>query len=120
MRNRAVPPNDFCEGFRQWLDSDAGETSIEALDAVHTALEDADVDARKRRIIWPDGKGLTIEQTAARIQEESGADLRSITTHVVGWLEMNFEPKGLDEKQMEIFEAQIEAWIEKYEAEFLR
>jgi hypothetical protein len=120
MRNRAVPQNDFCEGFRQWLDSDQGETSIEALEAVSEALQDADVDTLKRRIIWPDGNRLTIEQTAARIHEESGADLKSITSHVVGWLEMIFEPMGLDEKQMEIFEAQIEAWIEKYEAEFLR
>ena len=120
MRNRAVPQNDFCEGFRQWLDSEEGQTSREALEAVSAALEDADVDTLKRRIIWADGNRLTIEQTAARIQNESGADLKSITSHVVGWLEMNFEPKGLDEKQMEIFEAQIEAWIQEYEAEFLR
>ena len=116
MKNRLVPKNDFFEGFAQWLDSDKGETSMEAMDAVAVALQRADLDIKQRRIIWPDGKRLTIDQTAKRIQKQSGGDLKSIASHIVGWLEMNFEPKDMDEKQMEIFEAQIEKWIEDYQA----
>lgn len=117
MKRRAVPHDDFFEGFYEWLDSEQGEASLEALDAVAQALQGADVDIETRRIVWPDGKRLTIDRTAQRIHKLSGADLRAITSHVIGWLEMNFEPAGLDEKQMELFEAQIQDWIEEYQAE---
>jgi hypothetical protein len=29
-------------------------------------------------------------------------------------LELGYEPKGLDDEQMEIFESQIDAWIDEY------
>lgn len=119
MKRRAVPHDDFFEGFSQWLDSEQGEASLEAMEAVAQALQGADVDIEKRRIVWPDGKKLTIDRTAQRIQKLSGADLKAIKSHVIGWLEMKFEPTGLDEKQMELFEAQIQEWIEEYQAENL-
>jgi 23S rRNA G2069 N7-methylase RlmK/C1962 C5-methylase RlmI len=88
-----------------------------ALEAVAAALQGAQVDIEKRRIVWPDGKKLTIDGTAARIQRRSGSDLKAITSHVIGWLEMHFEPTGLDEEQMDLFEANIQEWIEDYQAE---
>lgn len=39
-------------------------------------------------------------------------DLRS---HIIGWLELDYTPKGLDDEQMKLFESQIEAWINEYE-----
>lgn len=116
MKKRPVSNDDFFEGFFQWLDSEKGQTSMEAMEAVAAALKGAHVDTRKRRIVWPDGKRLTIDQSAQRIQKQSGEDLKAIKSHVVGWLEMDFEPKGPNEKQMEIFEAQIEDWIKDYQA----
>lgn len=104
MKKRPVSNDDFFEGFFQWLDSEKGQTSMEAMEAVAAALKGAHVDTRKRRIVWPDGKRLTIDQSAQRIQKQSGEDLKAIKSHVVGWLEMDFEPKGPNEKQMEIFQ----------------
>jgi len=41
--------------------------------------------------------------------------LESIESHAVGWLEMIYEPHGLNEQQMEEFERLIEHWITPYE-----
>ena len=64
------------------------QQSIEALDLVFDALEHAGVDARQRKIVWADGKRLSIEQSAERINaEHPGVPRYLIETHVLGWLE---------------------------------
>ena len=104
MKNATAPKDDFLAGFIQWLDTEEGQISMEATDDVAAALEAADLDIQQRRIIWPDRKRLTIAQTAKRIHKYTGTDLEAIKSHVIGWLEMGFEPKGLDETKMEHFE----------------
>lgn len=89
--------------------------SEQALFEVLDALAQASVDAGKRRIVWPDGARLSIEDTARRVHSESGARLDMVQSHVVGWLEMTYEPAGLDEEQMEEFERLIEHWIAPYD-----
>ncbi len=89
--------------------------SEQALFDVLDALEQAAVDARERRIVWPDGARLSIEDTARKIHSDSGAPLDMVQSHVVGWLEMTYEPQGLDEDQMEEFERLIEQWITPYD-----
>ena len=42
-------------------------------------------------------------------------DVCPILSHIIGWLQMEYEPKGLDEKQMEIFESRIEEWTDELE-----
>jgi len=89
--------------------------SEQALFEVLDALAEASVDARERTIVWPDRARLSIEDTARRIHSESGAPLDIIQSHVVGWLEMTYEPEGLDQEQMEEFERLIEHWIAPYD-----
>ncbi len=79
------------------------------------ALERASVDARERRIVWPDGSRLSIEDTARKIRSESGAPLDMVQSHVVGWLEMTYEPEAPDEDQLEEFDREIELWITPYD-----
>ena len=50
--------NPVIDGFLEWMDAPEGQRSIEALDLVFAALAHAGVDARQRRIVWPDGKRL--------------------------------------------------------------
>ena len=89
--------------------------SEQALFDVLDALAEASVDVRRRRIVWPDGARLSIEDTARRGDSESGAPLDRVQSHVVGWLEMTYEPEGLNEQQMEEFERLIEQWIAPYD-----
>ena len=89
--------------------------SEHVLFGVEDALAEASVDPRQRRILWPDGARLSIEDTARRIHSQSGAPLDMVEHHVVGWLEMTYESKDLDEEQMEEFERLIEEWIAPYD-----
>ena len=88
---------------------------MDALDSVLDALEGASVDLSEKRIIWSDGQRLTIEQSAERIQERSGLERLAIINHLIGWLQMEYVPEGLDDKQMEMFESHIDAWIDEFE-----
>jgi len=99
--------------------STEGVKSMDALDCVFNALDGAKVDPFKRRIIWPDGERLSIDQSVERIRKDSGFDNQAILSHLIGWLQMEYTPEGFDEAQMERFENQIESWVEEYENDLL-
>ena len=99
----ARDPEDFLQRSEQVL--------LEVLDA----LENASVDPLEQTILWADGSRLSVEDTARRIHAQSGMPLDTIESHVVGWLEMIYEPHGLNEHQMEEFERLIGQWITPYE-----
>lgn len=103
------------EGFGQWLESEEGLQSLEAVDCVYDALDGASVDISEKKIIWPDGQRLTIEQSAERIHREANLCRNAIISHIIGWLQMEYVPEGLDDEQMEVFESQIDAWVEECE-----
>lgn len=101
------------------MDSDQDDDSLrlseQVLFEVLDALADASVDPQDRKIIWGDGARLSIENTTRRIHSESQMSLHKIESHVIGWLEMTYEPRGLNEQQMEEFELLIERWITPYD-----
>ena len=106
--------NPFIVGFIDWMGSPEGQDSIEALDLVFGALDHVDVDARRRKIVWPDGKRLSIEQSAARLHAEHPDISRDlIETHMFGWLE-NCAPESYTDEQMEEFDEHIQPWLEDY------
>jgi len=117
-RRRAKSPfedNPVIDGFLEWMDAPEGQLSIEALDLVFDALEHAGVDARQRKIIWADGKRLSIEQSAERIHAghpDVACDV--IETHVLGWLE-SCTPEAYSERQLEELDRLIEPWLDDYE-----
>ena len=94
---------------------DSLQRSEQVLLEVLDALENASVDPLERKILWTDGSRLSVEDTARRIHGQSGMPLDRIASHVIGWLEMIYEPQGLNEHQMEEFELLIEQWITPYE-----
>lgn len=107
--------NPFIDGFVEWMDAPQGQQSIEALDLVFDALEHAGVDARRRKIVWADGKRLSIEQSAERIHaEHPGVPRDLIETHVLGWLE-GCAPESYSERQLEELDRLIEPWLDDYE-----
>ena len=117
MRRPTVPGDALLVSLFQWLDTEEGMTSMRALDEVAAALEGVDLDVERRRVVWPDGKRLTIDQTARRIRNKTATELRAIETHVLCWMEMRFEPKGLDRKQTEAFEVRVNQWVEDHKRE---
>ena len=117
-KRRAKHPfedNPFIDGFLEWMDAPEGQQSIEALDLVFDALEHAGVDARQRKIVWADGKRLSIEQSAERIHAgHPGVPRDLIETHVLGWLE-SCTPEAYSERQLEELDRLIEPWLDHYE-----
>ena len=117
-RRRAKSPfedNPVIDGFLEWMDAPEGQQSIEALDLVFDALQHAGVDARQRKIVWADGKRLSIEQSAERIHAghpDVACDV--IETHVLGWLE-SCTPEAYSERQLEELDRLIEPWLDDYE-----
>ena len=86
---------------------------LNLIDIVET-LEGVNVDADERKMIWPDGEHLTINQSAGKIQKITGFDIERIKGTIIAWLEMEFIPEGLTRKQMKIYEKKIETWIKDY------
>jgi hypothetical protein len=75
----------------------------------------ADVDPRRRKIVWDDGKRLSIEQSAERIHaERPDVPCDLIETPVVGWLE-GFAPESYSERQLEELDRLTEQWLDDYE-----
>jgi hypothetical protein len=101
-------PDDFPELFN----------SEQALFEVLGALEQASVDPHERRIVWPSGRTAHASPSRRRPTGFISSPVHPSTRfspNVVGWLEMTYEPKRLDEKQMEEFERLIDRWIAPYD-----
>jgi len=110
-----VENGSFPDDSVDWMDTPEGQQSIEALDLVFGALDHVDVDARQRKIVWTDGKRLSIEEAAERLHAEHPDMPRDlIETHVFGWLE-NCAPESYTDEQMEEFDQLMEPWLEDYE-----
>ncbi len=117
-KRRAKHPfedNPVIDGIVEWMDTPEGQQSIEASDLVFAALAHASVDARQRKIVWADGKRLSIRQSAARIHAGHPDIPRElIEIHVVGWLE-SCVPEAYSERQLEELDRLIEPWLDAYE-----
>lgn len=103
------------DDFLPWLASPEGQSSEQALFEVMDSLENCLVDPSERTIVWDDGKRLSITETARRIHLQSNLPLKQIESHVVGWLEMHYQPQGLNEQQMDQFETILLAWTQEHE-----
>jgi hypothetical protein len=115
MKKSSKRRGAFTDDFSEWLGSSEGVESMEACDFVFSALDGAQVDPTERKIIWPDGESLSIVHSVERINKDSGFESKAILSHLIGWLQMEYTPEGLDEEKMERFENQIESWVEEYE-----
>jgi hypothetical protein len=115
-KRRAKHPledNPFIDGFLEWMDSAEGQDSIEALDVVLDALEHAGVDAKRRKIVWHDGKRLSIEESVERIHAAHPDVPRDqIENHVCGWLE-SCAPDS-SEGQLEELDRLTGPWLADY------
>lgn len=104
--------NPFIEGSLDWMDSPEGELSGEVSDAVWQLLEKVEVDATARKLIWNDGKPLTIDQSVQRIQAQCPQyPTELIETHLISWLEMEYAPPSYSEEQLDELDRLTECWI---------
>jgi hypothetical protein len=93
--------NPFIDGFVEWMDAPEGQH--------------AGVDARRRKIIWDDGKQLSIKQSLERIHAgHPDVPRDQIESHLCGWLE-NCAPESYSERQLEELDQLVGPWIDEYQ-----
>jgi hypothetical protein len=109
--------NAFAEEFVDWMDSPEGQSSVEVSDALWElmAMEDVQLDARQRKIIWPNGKGLSIDQSVERILKSYPKfPPQRIVSFLISWVEQ-YAPETYSEKQLDELDRLTEEWIDQYE-----
>ena len=107
--------NPFIEGFLEWMDSPEGQLSDEVREFAWRSLQNVDVDANHRKLVWDDGKRLSIDESVQRIHREHPEfpfDL--IEDHLIGCLEMDFAPEGYSQEQLDELDRLTEAWIDDH------
>ena len=62
--------NPFLDGLFDWMDLPEGQQCIAVRDVLWDLLEDVQLDAKQRKLIWPDAEPLDLEQSIQRIQKE--------------------------------------------------
>ena len=113
--------NPFIEGFIEWMGTPQGQLSIEAIDLLHPLLEKLQLDAKARKILWTDGEQLTIDESVKRMHVEyPELPAEVIEEKLISWLEMEYEPKGASEKQLDELDRLTEAWIDDHERKHRR
>jgi len=116
-RKKTNPPegNPFVEGFLDWMDSPDGELSIEVMDTVFAVLEEVEVDAKARQLIWADGKRLSIDESVQRIHAEySQFPAEQMEGHLISWLEMGYAPEDYSQQQLDELDRLTERWIKAF------
>jgi hypothetical protein len=106
------------ESLDDWMASysEADEFSLCALDTVSSMLERADVDAKRRKIIWEDGQRLSISQSAERIRaDHPDLPLELIESKVISWLQMEFAPETYSQDKLDELDRLTEKWVDDYE-----
>lgn len=107
--------NPFIEGFLEWIGSPEGRLSDEVRVLAWRSLQNVDVDASHRKLVWDDGKRLSIDESVQRIHREYPEfPLDLIEDHLIGWLEMDFAPEGYSQEQLDELDRLTETWIDDH------
>jgi hypothetical protein len=63
----------FVDGFFEWMGSREGQQCIKVRDVLWDLLEDVQLDAEQRQLIWPDAERLDLEQSITDTSAPSAA-----------------------------------------------
>ena len=95
--------NPLTEDFLEWMVSPDGQTAGEVSGLVFATLENASVDAKRRKVIWADGERLSIEQSAERIHAEHPDRPRElIEISLCSWFEHRVPESGSERQINEL------------------
>ena len=107
--------NPFLDGLLEYMDSPQGELSMEAMDLIVELLENVQVDAQARKLVWADGKRLSIDASVKRIHAENPelpAEL--IEDKVISWLDGIYAPEGATQQHLVELDRLTEKWIDDH------
>ena len=77
-----------------------------------------DVDATHRRLIWEDGRRLSLHESVQRIHGDyPDFPVEMIETHLIAWLEMEFAQKAYSQEQLDELDQMTEQWVNDHYAQ---
>lgn len=107
--------NPFLDGLFEYLNSPEAELQSEVDEVIWQLLEDIQVDAEKRLLLWPDAEQLTLDQSVERLQKLYPDYPRElIDDSLLGWLEMGYAPEDISAEQMDVLDKQTALWVKDH------
>ena len=95
-----------------WSNTSDDPQSVQVMETVSTILDKATLNARKRKIIWPDGQKLSINLSVKRIHDQHPAfPLDLIETNVIDWLMQVIPSENYTEQQLVELNRLTQKWI---------
>jgi hypothetical protein len=108
--------NPFIDGFFEWMDSPEGEQYTEISQTIWALMKGVQLDARTRKVIWPDAERLDLEQSIQRIQKlHPDFPREAIEESLINWIEMDYAPETYSEAQLDELDRLTQRWIADYE-----
>ena len=104
--------NPFIEDFLEWMGSPEGHESIEINDVLWEVLENVQIDAKQRKLIWPNAERLDIHQSVRRIEKEHPNFPRSkIEDYLLHWIDAGYAPEDYSKAQLEELDRLTQRWV---------
>lgn len=106
--------NPFVDGLLDYMGSPEGQRSIEVSDTLWALMEKVQLDAPRRKLIWPDGdpQRLSLEQSMERIRKAyPHFPPQRIESFLISWLE-NYAPEGYSPEQLDELDQLTEQWLD--------
>ena len=98
--------NPFLDGLFEWMDSPEGQQSIEVRDVLWNLLEDVQLDAKQRKLIWPDAERLDLEQSIERVLKKYPDFPRNeVEEFLLDWIDMGYQA------QLDELDSLSEQWV---------
>ena len=99
--------------------SPEGDLYSEVREALLPLLERLHVDAKKRKIICPDGKRLNFDESVQNIHTVYPDFPRElIESRLISWLEMDYAPENYSPEQLVQLDRLTERWVDEIDEQF--
>jgi hypothetical protein len=111
-RDSIFANNPFVDGFLEWMGSREGRQCIEVHDVFWDLLEDVQLDAKQRQLIWPDAERLDLVQSIQRIQKLyphfAGHEIEEV---LLNWIDLGYDPENYSQAQLNELDSLTERWV---------
>jgi glycerol-3-phosphate cytidylyltransferase-like family protein len=94
------------------MDSPEGQQSIAVRDDLWKLLEDVQLDAKQRKLIWPDRERLDLKQSIQRVQKKYPDFPRDeVEEFLLDWIDMGYDPQNYSQAQLDELDSLTERWV---------
>lgn len=111
----SLESNPFVEALFEHMRSPEGEFYSEVSETLWPLLQKLQVDAKQRKLIWPDGKRLDLDESAQTIHTDYPDFPRHlIESRLISWLDAEYAPQSYTPEQLDDLDRLTERWIDDH------